>query len=133
MTTRDTLLAAIASALSGVASGRVYRTRREQLPTLPAVIITPDSEETEEQALGVEDSTLTVAIDVFAKGDTPDNAADSTLSAIWTALRATPDLGQGSDVQLLPRRTVQWDTEDYDYMRATLRVTYLYRTATGAM
>ena len=37
MTTRDTLLAAIASALSGVASGRVYRTRREQLPTLPAV------------------------------------------------------------------------------------------------
>jgi hypothetical protein len=133
MSTRETLLAAIATTLSGVASGRVYRTRREQLPTLPAVVITPDQEEANEDVIGAEDSMLTVAIDVYAKGDTPDNAADATLSAVWSALRASIDLGQGANVQLMPRRSVSWDTEDYDMVRATLRVTYLYRTATGAM
>jgi hypothetical protein len=133
MSARETILAAVATALASVASGRVYRSRQEQLPTLPAVVITPDREEAGEFALGAMDRRLTVAIAVLAQGDTPDSAADSVLSAAWAALYATPDLGQGSNVQLQPLHDVAWDFDDFDYARATLRVTYTYRTASGSM
>lgn len=133
MSTRDTILAAVATALSGVAGGRVYRSRREQIPTLPAVIIEPISEDAEERALSRMDRLLSVGVSVLAKGDTPDNAADATLAAAWAALYAAPDLGQGSDVQIDPRHTIEWDFEDYDYCRATLRVSVMYRTLPGGM
>ena len=135
MSARETLLAAVASTLvtASVASGRVYRSRREQLPTLPAVIVTPAAEDANEDVMGREDATLTVDLDVYARGDAPDNAADATLAAAWAALRATPTLGLGVDVQLMPGRRIAWDFEDFDYVRATLSVAYFYRTATGAM
>lgn len=133
MSTRDTILAAFATALAGVAGGRVYRTRREQLPTLPAVIVEPTSETAEETVLGLTDRRLSVGIQVLAKGDTPDNAADATLAAAWAALAVANALGLGSEVQIEPAHEIDWDTEDYDYGRATLRVTVIYRTATGSM
>lgn len=133
MSTRDTILAAIATALSGVASGRVYRTRREQIGTVPAVIIEPQTESAEETVLGMTDRRLSVGIQVLAKGDTPDNALDATLAAVWAALAPANALGLGSEVQIDPAHEIDWDTEDYDYGRATLRVNVDYRTATGSM
>jgi hypothetical protein len=133
MSTRETILAAIATTLAALAGGRVYRSRREQIATLPAVNILPDSETASEYALGAMDRRLTVSVQVLANGDTPDAAADSVLAAAWSALYATPDLGLGSDVQLDPAHEIAWDFEDYDYTRATLRVNYLFRTATGSM
>ena len=132
MSTRDTLLAAMATALASVASGRVYRTRREQLPTLPAIIVSPLSEEAAENVTGQLDRRLTVGVDVYAKGDTPDNAADSVLAAAWTALQGASSLNTAG-VQLEMAHDVAWDYEDYDNVRATLRVTLNYRTAVGAM
>lgn len=133
MSTRENVLAAIATALSGLASGRVYRSRREQLSTLPAIVIEPERESASEEALGVTDRRLDVAIAVYANGDIPDNAADSTLAAAWAALYATPTLGLGSNVQLEPGHAVEWDFDDFDYVRAILRVTINYRTTTGGM
>ncbi len=133
MSARDTLLAAVATALSGVASGRVYRSRGEQLPTLPAVIVSPLSEESGEPFLGVMDRRLTLGIDVYAKGDTPDNAADSTLDAVWAALAAAPNLGLGDGVQLDMSHSIEWGLDDYDHGRAQLRVAYTYRTTIGSM
>lgn len=134
MSTRETILAAIATTLAGVASGRVYRSRREAIETLPAVVIEPRSEEADENALGVLDRTLHVGISVYAKGDTPDNAADATLSAVWAALAAAPQLGQGTDVQIdMAHQSVEWDFEDYDYARAILNIDVGFRTASNAM
>jgi hypothetical protein len=133
MSTRENILAAVATALAGVASGRIYRTRREQLGTLPAIVVEPVSEQAEELSLGYIDRRLTVGINVYAKGDTPDNAADSTLGSAWAALAATPTLGLGTEVQLESPHGIDWDVEDYDYVRATLSVTYNYRTALGSM
>lgn len=132
MSTRETILAAFATTLASVASGRVYRSRKEQLPTLPAVIITPDNATSVESVLGMMDHELSVSVSVYAKGDTPDNAADATLAALHTALTAAPTLGLGNDVQLLPGVECEWDFEDYDYVRATHRYHVTYRTATGA-
>lgn len=132
MSTRETVLAAVASALTGIASGRVYRGRREQLPTLPAVIIEPLAASSAENVLGMTDHELTVGISVFAKGEIPDTAADATLSAIHTALMADLTLGLGSEVQLAPGIEVDWNYDDFDYVRAEQRYRISYRTATGA-
>lgn len=133
MSTRETLLAAVAATLSGVASGRVYRSRREQLPVLPAVIVTPSSESAEEELIGIGYRRLDIAIDVYASGDTPDTAADAVLAAAWAALAADPGLGLGSEVQLRMAHSIDWDFEEYDHVRATLRVTLDYRTTLGSM
>lgn len=135
MSQRETILAAVAATLvtANVASGRVYRTRREQLPTLPAVIVEPRGELAEEAVIGMSDAELSVAVAVYARGDIPDQAADTTLAAVHAALMATPQLGLGSDVMVMPKRDINWDVEEYDTARVTLNYTINYRTAIGAM
>ncbi len=133
MSTRETLLAALHTSLSGLSGGRVYRSRKEQMPTLPAIVIRPESEEDTGEMLGVTDTVLTVAVEIYARGDIPDQAADATLSDVYAAVVATPDLGLGGDVQILPGRSVTWEIEDYDDAGVTLRLRILYRTALGAM
>ena len=133
MSTRETILAAVVTTLSGLAGGRVYRSRGEQLPTLPAIVIAPVSEAASELVLTKADRQLSVSITIYAKGDTPDSAADTILSAAWAALFAAPDLGLGSDVQLLPDHNVQWQFENYDEAEVGLFVTFSYRTAIGSM
>ena len=133
MSARETILAAFQTALSGLASGRVYRSRMEQLPALPAIVITPDGEDAEEKLLGVMDAELTVNVSIYAKGDTPDSAADSLLSAVHAALSADLSLGLGSDVQIQPRRRVNWEFDQYDEARIAARYTVFYRTPFGGM
>lgn len=133
MSTRETLLAALQTALSGIAGGRVYRSRKEQMPTLPAIVIRPESEEDTGEMLGVTDTVLTVAIEIYARGDIPDQAADATLSDVYAAAIASPDLGLGSNVQIMPGRSVTWEIEDYDDAGVTLHLRIFYRTALGAM
>lgn len=128
MSTRETILAAFATQLASVASGRVYRSRREQIPTLPAVLILPRGGRSVEFVLGVMDNELTVSVGVLAKGDTPDTAADATLLAVHAALIADRSLGLGNDVQLLPDFEYDPDFEDYDYCQAPHLYRVTYRT-----
>lgn len=133
MSTRESILAAIATALSGQSGGRVYRTRQEQLSTLPAIVIEPQIDTATEYVLGMADRRLAVNISVFAKGDVPDSAADAVVAAVWAALWAAPTLGLGDGVQISPEHELTWNFDDYDYAQAILRVTYLYRTTIGSM
>ena len=133
MSTRDSVLAAFQTTLSSLASGRVYRSRLEQLPAIPAIVITPDAEEAEEKLLGVMDAELTVTVAIYAKGDTPDNAADALLASVHSALCADLSLGLGSNVQILPRRRVGWEFDQYDEARLAVRYTVFYRTTFGGM
>jgi hypothetical protein len=134
MSKRDDILAAVAAKLvtASVASGRIYRSRREQLGTLPAVIVEPDSETAEELVLGVTDAELRVAVRIFAEGDAPDSAADATLAAAHAALMADLSLGL-ADVQLSPRREIDWQFENFDHAQVTARYLIQYRTAFGSM
>lgn len=128
MSQRETILATLKTTLSSLCAGRVYRTRKEQLPALPAIIIRPDSESDEGLMLGCTDATLSVAIAIYASGDTPDQAADETLSAVLGTLKADSTLGFGSDVQIQPARRVDWAFENYDDAEVTLRIDIQYRT-----
>lgn len=133
MATRENILAAFASTLGALAGGRVYRERKEQLPALPAIVITPADETAEERMLGVMDAELVVNVELYVRGDTPSTAADSLLSSVHSALCADLSLGLGADVQIQPRRTVRWDQDAYDEARIGVTYTVFYRTAFGGM
>lgn len=128
MSARDNLLVALRTALSGLCDGRVYRSRLDQLPVLPAIIITPESETDTGDMLGCTDATLTVAISIYASADIPDQAIDPILAAVLAALRTDSTLGLGSDVQIQPSRRIDWDIQNYDDGAATLHIDITYRT-----
>lgn len=133
MSVRETILAAFATTLGALASGRVYRERKEQLPDVPAIVITPGEEQAQEQLLGVMDAELQVNVEIYVRGDTPSTAADSLLSSVHSALSADLTLGLGTDVQILPRRTVRWDQDAYDEGKLTVTYSVFYRTSFGGM
>lgn len=128
MSARDNILVALRTALSGLCDGRVYRSRLDQLPVLPAIIITPESETDTGEMLGCTDATLTVAISIYARADIPDQAIDPILAAVLAALRTDSTLGLGSDVQIQPSRRIDWDIQNYDDGAATLHIDITYRT-----
>jgi hypothetical protein len=128
MSARDNILVALRTALSGLCDGRVYRSRLDQLPVLPAIIITPESETDTGDMLGCTDATLTVAISIYARADIPDQAIDPILAAVLAALRTDSTLGLGSDVQIQPSRRIDWDIQNYDDGAATLHIDITYRT-----
>jgi len=134
MSTRETILAAVAASLSGVAGGRIYRRRQEQIDTLPAVEVEFSGSNSGGAPLGVSDHEMRVRVAVLAKGDVPETAADATLVSVHTALLATIDLGLGNDVQLDPDNWEAPDPEisDYDYIRQPHIYTVRYRTALGS-
>ncbi|QRM19557.1 DUF3168 domain-containing protein [Dechloromonas sp. TW-R-39-2] len=127
MSQREVVLAALKQALSGLCSGRVYRSRREQFPALPAIVIRPDADEDQGETLGYSDWNLTASIAIYATGETPDQAADSVLADVLGILKASPTLGLGSDVQVMPARRVDWAFENYDDAEVTLRIQIIYR------
>lgn len=133
MTSRETILAAVHGTLAAGTGLRVSRSRREQVTDLPAVIVRPESEEDTGDMLGVTDTVLTVAIDIYGRAEIPDQATDAPLAAVYAALTTDPTLGLGSDVQVLPGRSVQWDTDAFDDARVTLTVRIIYRSSPGAM
>lgn len=128
MSTRETLLDALCATLSPILPAAVWRSRKEQFPSLPAIVITPESEVDPGELLGCTDTTLTVAIAVYARGEIPDQAIDPVLDSVINALKVDPTLGLGSDVQILPGRRIEWDSENYDDGVATLRLEITYRT-----
>lgn len=130
MSTRETVLEAVKSQLTNasVASGHVYRGRREQIVNLPAVEIERLGGKSTEIALGTMDHEMVFSVAVLAKGDTPDTAADATLLAVHSALIADRALGLGNGVQLLPDFESDLDIDNIDYARSTHRYTVTYRT-----
>lgn len=113
---------------ANVAGGRVYRSRRQALHTLPAIVVEPFIQRTkQEHTGGAEDSTLIVAVRTFVEGETPDSVADPIVRAIVAALKADPTLGIGADVQLQGDYEINWDFEDYDVARADMAFRVLYR------
>ncbi len=128
MSLREQILDALEATLQPILPAAVWRSRMEQLTSLPAIVITPMQEEDPGVLLGCTDSTLTVAIAIYARSDIPDQAADPILTQVLSALKADSTLGLGSDVNILPTRRIEWQRQNYDDGSATLLIDILYRT-----
>ena len=132
--TREEILDQVQTYISGwlaetsLAAG-VYRGRREQLPALPSLIIRPVIEESDSQIIGFREAALTVAIDIYARGDIPDQAADPVLQAVVSALEQSPTLGlsEDSNIQVMPQRQVVWSEDAFDDAQVSLRFQITYR------
>ena len=131
MSAREDVLAAIAAILvtASVAGGRIYRTRQESIVTMPAVNVEPVSDQVDQPVIGRMDHMLRVAVNVFASGDTPDNAADATLDAVITTVLGNPTLGIGNSIQVHSAHEISWDFSDFDIARATVIFNISIRTA----
>ncbi len=125
--TREQILTALQAALVGLCAGRVYRSRKEQLPEVPAIVIRPETEEISGDWLGVTDAVLTVSLEVYARGETPDQAAESTLNSLLAILNAADPLGLGSDAQIRPALRIDWNFENYDDAQVIVRIDIDYR------
>lgn len=136
MSTRETILEAVKNLLTtaSVAGGRIYRTRREELITLPAVVVEPGRQSGQEVMLGVMDHEFEIACRVFARGDVPETAADATIAALHAVMFADLSLGLGSDVQLSPRYDMSDpQIENYDSVEIVVRYPVTYRTLFAAL
>jgi hypothetical protein len=128
MSLQESILAGVQTALAALASGRVYRDRREGIGTLPAISIEPESCEEQEIVIGKVDGVLVVAVGIYAAGETPSTAADGLAASVKSILVAGKDFGLGSDVQLMPGVSHEWDFENYDFVRLVLRYRVQYRS-----
>lgn len=128
MSIQESILSGVQTRLAGLVSGNVFRDRREQIPTLPAIGIEPEACDEIEEVLGFIDGVLIVAVMVYAAGDTPSTTADATVAAVKALMTAGYDFGLGSNVQLLPGLTQEWDFENFDYVRVSLRYRVQYRS-----
>ena len=134
MSARESILAALQALLAPlVAAGCIDRSRREQLPGLPAIVLRPGREVANEQLMGVTDRRLSVQVEVYASGPVPDAAADAVLAGAWAALAANRSLGVGIDAIVEGDHEIGWEFAATDQVRATLTVYVNYRTAFGAM
>lgn len=132
MSLRESILAAFQTKLASLAEGRVYRSRKEQVPTLPVIFIEPSRATCIEQPLGMLEHDLVVYVVILAKGETPDSAADATLADAHAAIMADITLGLGADVQVMQQVETDWNFEDYDHAQIILGFHVNYRTAIGA-
>ena len=130
MSLREQILDAAVGALDPVMPGHVYRVRQDHLPDLPAIIVRASSEEDAGEMLGVIDRKLTVAVDIFAQGETAGSTVDDLLEDVLDRLRVADALGLGSDVDVQPRRRVEWDYDGLGEVRVTVEVEIDYRIDT---
>ena len=95
-TKRETILQAIVTLLAGIpGSTGVYRSREDAMTReeSPAIVVRPENEEVEENAIGMIDARLTVVIDVYARGPAPDSIADAIVEIAHARLMANSTLG----------------------------------------
>ena len=133
-TRRESVLAAIASALTGTTgvSTRIYRSRVEPLSRgeSPALVIEPISDTAEQNtSLPKLDWSLTVRIAVIVRGNVPDQLADSTIESLHAKLMADLTLG-GYAIDVQPQG-VNFEMVEADQPGGVIACDYLVRYRTS--
>ena len=110
---REQILQALETVLAGV-TPNVFRSRVALIDRdiTPAIIIRPEEDNPEKQFSGIVISTLTVAIDVYTRGDVPDQLADPIIVAAHARIMADPTLGGLAATTL--QGPGRWEMHDAD-------------------
>ncbi len=133
-TRRETILAAVASALTGTTgvSTRIYRSRVEPMSRSesPAIVIEPVSDTAEQNtSLPTLDWSLTVRISVIVRGAIPDQLADPTVESLHSKLMADLTLG-GYAIDVQPQG-VTFEMVEADQPAGVISCDYLIRYRTS--
>lgn len=137
-TRRETILAAIRTALTGTAgvSTRIYRSRVEPMARAesPAIVIEPVQDQAEQNtSLPKLDWSLTVRIAVIVRGAVPDQLADPIVEDMHVKLMADLTLG-GVAIDIQPQ-SVSFEMVDADQPAGVVSCDYLvrYRSAVESL
>ncbi len=131
-TWRETILATVTTTLSGVAGGRVFRSRAEAFARdeLPAVVIKPAGEKVESIGKGFVGRHLELQVEIHARGTPADSIADPVVQAAHAALMADETLG-GKVRRLIEQdMAVEFADGDDTAVMVTLTFTAVYATTT---
>jgi hypothetical protein len=133
-TRRETILAAVASALAGTTgvSTRIYRSRVEPMSRgeSPAIVIEPVQDQAEQNtSLPTLDWSLTVRISVIVRGAIPDQLADPTVESLHSKLMADLTLG-GYAIDVQPQ-SVNFELVEADQPAGVISCDYLIRYRTS--
>jgi len=133
-TKRETILAAIASALVGTTgvSTRIYRSRVEPLSRgeSPALVIEPlNDQAAQNTSLPTLDWSLTVRVAVIVRGAVPDQQADPIVSDMHSKLMADLTLG-GYAIDIQPQG-VNFEMVEADQPAGVISCDYLVRYRTS--
>jgi hypothetical protein len=133
-TRRETILAAVASALAGTTgvSTRIYRSRVEPMSRgeSPAIVIEPVQDQAEQNtSLPTLDWSLTVRISVIVRGAIPDQLADPTVESLHSKLMADLTLG-GYAIDVQPQG-VNFELVEADQPAGVISCDYLIRYRTN--
>jgi len=133
-TRRETILAAVATALTGTTgvSTRIYRSRVEPMSRgeSPAIVIEPVSDTAEQNtSLPTLDWSLTVRISVIVRGAIPDQLADPTVESLHSKLMADLTLG-GYAIDVQPQG-VTFELVEADQPAGVISCDYLIRYRTS--
>lgn len=135
-TRRESILAAIASALAGTTgvSTRIYRSRVEPLSRgeSPALVIEPINDTAEQNtSLPTLDWSLTVRIAVIVRGNIPDQLADPIVESLHAKMMADLTLG-GYAIDVQPQG-VSFELVEADQPAGVIACDYLIRYRTSVV
>lgn len=137
MSLRETLLTAVMSTLAGASGAgiHVYRSRTVAVSTDAdvAVLVRPASDTPEQIVIPYMDRTLEIEVQVRARGEIPDSAADATVADVHAKLMANRTLsGNALDIEEGP---TDWAFDDADtpLTEVTMRYRVKYRTADNSL
>ena len=133
-TRRETILAAVATALAGTTgvSSRIYRSRVEPLTRgeSPAIVVEPLSDDADNSVVPKLDWRLIVRIAVVVRGNVPDQVADPIVEDIHKKLLSNATL-TGLVVEIVPVR-VTFDSMEADQPAGVVMMDYSIRYRTQA-
>jgi hypothetical protein len=95
-TRRESILAALATTLNGVAGATAYRSRVEPFSRnqSPAVIVEPVSDQADvPDVVGRINWRMTVRVTVFVRANVPDQASDSIVQSLYSLILTDPTIG----------------------------------------
>lgn len=124
-TRREQILAALHDQLEELTNVRVYRSRSapivSEFEQTSGITLRPLAEQVE-QGIGYATRDLEVRVDVFERGDVPDQKADALVQRVHDAVMQDTRLA-GIAVNIEEVST-EWDFEDADWDGVAVRITY---------
>lgn len=113
---REQILSALEAMLIGAtpAGANVFRSRVIAVGRAesPAIIVRPEEDIPEKQFAGMVISSVTVAIDVYTRGDVPDQLADPIIVAAHARIMADPAVGGLASLTL--QGPAKWESQEAD-------------------
>lgn len=133
-TKRETILAAVRTALTGTAGvgARIYRSRVEPLAReeSPAIVVEPVQDQAQQNtSLPTLDWSLTVRVAVIVRGIIPDQVADPIVEDMHARLMADLTLG-GIAIDIQPQ-AVSFELVEADQPAGVISCDYLIRYRTS--